>query len=75
MDEKQNANIRILKCGNRTYYFDVKTAKNNSQFLVISESSFDKKTQARKRNSFILFKEDLIRFTEMLKTIELVEIK
>ena len=75
MDEKQDTNVKILKCGSRTYFFDVKTAKNNSQYLVVSESSFDKKTQARKRNSFILFKEDLTLFTEMLQTIELVEIK
>ena len=30
MDEKQDTNVKILKCGSRTYFFDVKNAKNNS---------------------------------------------
>lgn len=56
-----------LKCGRRTYFFDVQTASNNKNYLKITESQFTGEGENRKRNSFILFPEDIKGFGENLK--------
>jgi len=71
MDQAQNTNGKILKCGARTYFFDVKEAKNGNKYLKITESRFVKEGGERKRNSFILFKEDIGGFIKNLQEIKL----
>ena len=59
----------MLSFGKRTYFFDINEAKNKSKYLKITESSFIKEGE-RKRNTFILFKEDVAKFIEAVKEVE-----
>lgn len=69
MEEKIKPNM--LKGSSRSYFFDVRQAKNGNNFLKITESRFDKETKQSKRSSLLLFKEDLEDFIEKLKEINL----
>jgi hypothetical protein len=71
MDEnrKQPVKSSILKCGKRTYFFDVREASNNSKYLTITESSFGKDPNDRKRNTFLMFSDDLKNFQNRLSEI------
>ena len=59
----------MLRFGKRTYFLDINKAKNESNYLRITESSFIKEGE-RKRNSIILFKEDLKKFIDAIKEAE-----
>lgn len=59
----------MLKCGKRTYFFDVNVASNDKKYLKISESRFVEEGQDRKRNTFVLFPEDAINFQSRLNEI------
>lgn len=69
MEDKIKPNM--LKGSSRSYFFDVKQAKNGNNFLKITESRFDKATKQSKRNSLLLFKDDLKGFIEKLNEISL----
>jgi hypothetical protein len=56
----------VVKCGKRTYFFDVNLASNNKRYLKITESHFVEEGQDRKRNTFLLFSEDLPDFQSKL---------
>lgn len=56
----------ILKCGKRTYFFDVNLASNNKRYLKITESKFVDEGTDRKRNSMILFGDDVLNFQDRL---------
>ncbi len=64
--ETKTPSENILKFGKRTYFFDVKEASNGSTYLRITESRFVKEGEEHKRNSIILFKNDVDLFIEML---------
>ena len=59
---KKPVKSSILKCGKRTFFFDINLASNNKKYLKITESRFVEEGQDRKRNSFILFPEDILNF-------------
>lgn len=71
MDKKIKEPVKssVLKCGKRTYFFDVQLASNAKNYLKITESKFMGEGAERKRNSFILFSQDLQNFQENLKEI------
>ncbi len=62
-----------LKCGKRTFFFDVNVASNEKKYLKITESRFIEEGQDRKRNSLVLFPEDIANFQssfgEIIKTL------
>lgn len=68
MDEEKKSedSKNILKCGKRTYFFDVKQARNGNNYLKVTESRFVKEGEPRKRNVITLFKDDVEGFTKML---------
>lgn len=71
MNQQQEVILKkILRCGRKTYFFDVKLAKNDNKYLKITESSFVKEGEARIRNSFVLFKDHLKGFVKIMKDIE-----
>ncbi len=70
MDE-QKTKINMLKCATHTFFFDIRESKTGNNYLRITESLFDKQTKQSKRNSFVLFKEDLEGFMGKLKEIKL----
>lgn len=57
----------VLKCGKRTYFFDVQVASNSKNYLKITESQFMGEGTDRKRNSFILFPDDIQNFEGRFK--------
>ncbi len=61
----------MLKCATHTFFFDIRESKTGNNYLRITESLFDKQTKQSKRNSFVLFKEDLEGFMGKLKEIKL----
>ncbi len=68
MDDKQeDKSAHVLKCGKRTYFFDVKEASNGNNYLRVTESRFVKEGE-RRRNTLTLFKDDLEEFMKKLDT-------
>ncbi len=64
-------NGMTLKCGKRTFFFDVKQARNGSNYLRITESLFMGEGQEHKKSAIVLFKEDIDVFAEMMKRVSL----
>jgi len=56
-----------IRFGNRTYFFDVKSAENDKKFLRITESKYFGEGKERQYNSFILFPENMPEFQKTLK--------
>lgn len=67
MDEQKKVNL--LKLGSRSLFFDVKDAKNGSKYLRITESRFVKEGEDRKRNTIILFADDLDKFMDKMREV------
>jgi hypothetical protein len=63
---------KVIRAGKRTYFFDVKSTRNNELYLTITES---KKKADRNGNNFyekhkiFLYKEDFEKFTEGLSEV------
>jgi len=55
-----------LKCGKRTYFFDIYLSSNNKHYLKITESRFVEEGQDRKRSTMLLFPDDAINFQSRL---------
>lgn len=53
----------------KTFFFDINVASNNKKYLKITESSFVGENGERKRNTFLLFTEDVPMFQERLNEI------
>jgi hypothetical protein len=58
-----------LRCGKRTYFFDVKASAKNQKFLKITESKFEGEGKERKYNSFILFPDNVKDFQTRLQEV------
>lgn len=57
----------MLKAGKRNYFFDVYLASNDKKYLKVTESWVpEKEGEKGKRNSFILFTENLAEFQSKL---------
>ncbi len=69
MEKRQPVKSSTLKCGKRTYFFDVNLSSNNRRYLKITESQFVAEGQDRKRNTFLLFPEDAQNFQTRLTEI------
>lgn len=67
---KQSVKTSVLKCGKRTFFFDVNKASNNKNYLKITESAFVNEAGDRKRSSFLLFPEDFKNFQVRLQELE-----
>jgi len=63
MSEKMSLHTRMIRAGKRTYFFDVREAKNNKKFLIISEST-PSGDGAFSRSSVLVFQEDIESFFE-----------
>lgn len=68
---KPKLDSKILKCPNKTIFFDTYEAKNKNKYLKITESRFNKETKQSVRYSIILFKEDIKGFKKTLEEIKL----
>lgn len=61
VDGEAKENENTLNAGGITYYFDIKTAKNNAKYLTISQSSAQGKSQ------ILIFEDRITEFLEKLK--------
>jgi len=52
----------MIRCGRRTYFFDIKVAVNGDKYLRITETRLMEKGQPRKRNNIMIFPEDIEHF-------------
>jgi len=68
---KPKLDSKVLKCSGKTIFFDTYAAKNNSKYVKITESRFNKETKQSVRYSIILFNEDLEGFKKTLEEIKL----
>lgn len=68
---KPKLDSKILKCHSKTIFFDTYAAKNNSKYLKITESQFNKETKQSIRYSIILFADDIEGFKKTLGEINL----
>ncbi|MCK4909550.1 MAG: DUF3276 family protein [Planctomycetes bacterium] len=66
MEQKKGLFNKVVKAGQRNYFFDVREAKNGNKYLLISESRVNK--DGKKESSCILiFNNALSNFTDGLK--------
>ena len=58
---------KTVKAGSRTYFFDVKTTKDDKRYLVITESRFIGEGKDRQRSSIMVFPEDASEFADAVR--------
>jgi hypothetical protein len=59
---------KLVKAGARTYFFDIKEAKNGKKYLVLTESRLvgDKDKKEHQRSTIIIFPEQAKEFAEVV---------
>ena len=65
LDDK-SVKSEMIRCGKRTYFFDVKVASNNDRYLKITETRLMEENEPRKRSTVMIFPEDIGRFNSVL---------
>lgn len=63
---KKTIKSSALKCGRKTFFFDVNLASNNKKYLKVTESRFIGEGSETKRSSFVIFPEELVNFQSRL---------
>jgi hypothetical protein len=61
MSEKMSLYTKMIRAGRRTYFFDVREAKNNKRFMIIAESTRSDDGTFN-RSSVIIFPDDVENF-------------
>jgi len=59
----------MIRCGRRTYFFDIKVAANGDKYLRITETRLMEEGQPRKRNNIMIFTEDIENFKSIFNDI------
>ncbi|MCF6333227.1 MAG: PUR family DNA/RNA-binding protein [Draconibacterium sp.] len=73
-DSKFNQDIysQIVRAGKRTYFFDVKSTRNDEYYLTITESKKRYSDQGKfhfEKHKIFLYKEDFERFADSLQEV------
>ena len=66
---RQEIHSKVIRAGKRTYFFDVKSTRNNEFYLTITESKkryFDNGKFQYEKHKIFLYKEDFEKFSESL---------
>ena len=69
---KQEIYSKVIRAGKRTYFFDVKSTRNNEYYLTITESKkkFSDKGQFHyEKHKIFLYQEDFDKFMESLEEV------
>lgn len=66
MQDDKSVKSEMIRCGKRTYFFDVKLALNNDRYLKITETRLMEENEPRKRSTVMIFPEDIDRFNSVL---------
>lgn len=72
MQDDRTVKSEMIKCGKRTYFFDVQLASNNKRYLKITETRLVEEGEPRKRNNIMIFPEDIDRFNSVLSQVSKV---
>lgn len=67
-ESQQEVHSKVVRAGKRTYFFDIKSTRNNDLYLTITESKKsiqNGKTTFQKHKVF-LYKEDFEKFSDAL---------
>ena len=71
--EKNEVLSRAVRAGKRTYFFDVKTTKNEEKYLTITESkrkyNADNGSFFYEKHKLFLYKEDFTKFQNALAAV------
>lgn len=67
-NEKEEIFSKAVKAGRRTYFFDVKSTRDNDYYLTITESKkfSDGNYERFEKHKIFLYKEDFEKFEEAL---------
>ena len=69
---RQEIHSKVIRAGKRTYFFDVKSTRNNEYYLTITESK-KKYTENGKfqyeKHKIFLYKEDFQKFSDSLESV------
>jgi len=69
MQDDESIKSEMIRCGKRTYFFDVKMASNNDKYLKITETRLVEEGEPRKRSNIMVFPEDIDRFRSVLNQV------
>lgn len=69
MQDDKSIKSEMIRCGKRTYFFDVQLASNNKRYLKITETRFMEENESRKRSTVMIFLEDIDRFNSVLSQV------
>jgi hypothetical protein len=65
-DSKQEVHSKVVRAGKRTYFFDVKSTRNNDLYLTVTESkkSIQNGKTTFQKHKIFLYKEDFEKFSD-----------
>lgn len=63
---KQPVKSSTLRCGKKTYFFDVNVASNNKRYLKVTESRLMGEGQPSQRSTIVLFPEEVPDFQQRI---------
>ena len=69
---KQEIHSKVIRAGKRTYFFDVKSTRNDEFYLTITESKKrfgDNGKFSYEKHKIFLYKEDFTKFMESLQEV------
>jgi hypothetical protein len=69
---KQEIHSKVIRAGKRTYFFDVKSTRNDEYYLTITESKkrfADNGKFSYEKHKIFLYKEDFARFVDSLQEV------
>lgn len=66
---------RTFRCGKRTYFFDIKKARTGKKYLQITETRLVEEEEKRKRNSIMVFPEDIENFKSIFDDVAKLLVK
>ena len=69
---KQEIHSKVIRAGKRTYFFDVKSTRNDEYYLTITESKkrFGENGKfSYEKHKIFLYKEDFTKFVESLQDV------
>ena len=72
IDDREDVFSKSVRAGKRTYFFDVKTTRNNDFYLTITESKKkveDDGLSNFEKHKIFLYKEDFKKFSESLEEV------
>lgn len=69
MDDDKPIKSEMVRCGKRTYFFDIKVTQKGDKYLKITETRLMTEGEPRKRNMIMVFPEDIKRFTSVFDQI------